>query len=382
MKLTTSILLLTVVLSSCSSAEKSKTIVWNNQTKLPANADGSSHLGLAGPVAGMMGDKLLIAGGANFPGKMPWDGGAKQYATETYIYQLENGVLTFLTQSELKEAIAYPGNCSVGQILYVAGGENESGAVKSVKKFSLKGNTLQEESLPDLPLALTNGSLVFASNKLYFVGGENQQLVSDKIYRLDLSAENMVWEEAFTLAHPVSNAVVVSDKKNKLYIAGGRMRNTDSLSTIYNQLFEVDLPSGSINKITDLPQPTAAGTGIWDDDGHILLFGGDHAETFHRVEALIAQINQTTDASWRNTLIEEKAVLQRQHPGFSSHTWSFNVVQKKWKKQDDIIGESPVTTTALRHQNSVIIPSGEIRAGVRTDQILVGHMKNKEHDEK
>src|SRR5690606_34718157 len=121
-----------------------------------------------------------------------------------------------------------------------------------------------------------------------------------------------------------------------------RMRNTDSLSTIYNQLFEVDLPSGSINKITDLPQPTAAGTGIWDDDGHILLFGGDHAETFHRVEALIAQINQTTDASWRNTLIEEKAVLQRQHPGFSSHTWSFNVVQKKWKKQDDIIGESPV----------------------------------------
>src|SRR5690606_37450717 len=158
---------------------------WNNQTKLPANDDGSSLLGLVGPVSGMMGDKLLLVGGVYLLGNMSRDGGAIPYATDTYIHQLEIGVINFLMQSELKKAIAYPGNCSVGQILYVAGGENESGAVKSVKKFSLKGNTLQEESLPDLPLALTNGSLVFASNKLYFVGGENQQLVSDKIYRLD-----------------------------------------------------------------------------------------------------------------------------------------------------------------------------------------------------
>jgi len=382
MKLKTSILLLTVVLSSCSSAEKSKTIVWNNQTKLPANADSSFHLGLAGPVAGMIGNKLLIAGGANFPGKMPWDGGAKHYATETYIYQVENGVLTFLTQSELKESVAYPGNCSVGQFLYVAGGENENGEVKSVKKFSLNGNTIQEEPLPDLPVALTNGSLVFASDNLYFVGGENQQQVSDKIYRLDLANLNGAWEEVLTLAYPVSNAVVVSDKKNKLYIAGGRMRNTDSLSTIYNQLFEVDLPSGSINKITDLPRPTAAGTGVWDDAGNILLFGGDHAETFHRVEALIAEISQTNDEVLKNKLNEEKAALQCQHPGFSPNTWSFNVHDKKWTKRDDIVGESPVTTTALWHQHSIIIPSGEIRAGVRTDQILIGHLQNKEQDEK
>ncbi len=372
MKLKTSILLLTVVLGSCSSDEKSKTIRWDNQTKLPTNVDGSAHLGLAGPLTGMIGGRLLIAGGANFPEKMPWDGGTKRYATKAYIYQLEDGVLTFLGESELKEAVAYPGNCSVGPALYVAGGENQNGAVRSGKKFHLEADTLHEEPLPDLPVALTNGSLVFASGKLYFVGGENQQLVSDKIYGLDLSAENGVWEEVLTLAHPVSNAVVVSDQKNKLYIAGGRMRNVDSLSTIYDQLFEVNLHTVSINKIAELPEPVAAGTGVWDDNGHILLFGGDHAETFHRVEALIARINQTTDDSLRNALIEEKAMLQREHPGFLPHTWSFNVKRKQWKKRDDIVGKSPVTTTALWYQQHIIIPSGEIRAGVRTDQILVG----------
>lgn len=375
MNLKTSILLLTTVLGAC--ATDQKTIRWDNQTKLPPNADGTPHLGLAGPITGMIDDRLLIAGGANFPGKMPWDGGAKHYATQAYIYQLEDGALTFLRESELKDTVAYPGNCSVGSALYVAGGENQNGALRAVKKFFLEGDILREEPLPDLPMALTNGGLVFASGNLYFVGGENQQLVSDKIYTLDLSAENGAWEEVLTLAQPVSNAVVVSNQKDRLYIAGGRMRNPDSLSTIYHQLFEVDLLSGTITQIADLPQPSAAGTGVLDDNGNMLLFGGDHAETFHEVESLIAQINQTTDEALKNILNEKKAVLQREHPGFTNNSWLFNLSNKQWEKRDDITGASPVTTTALWHQNIIIIPSGEIRAGVRTDQILIGKMTKK-----
>ena len=379
MNLTTSILLLTTVLGACATDQKS--IRWDNQTKLPPNADGSAHLGLAGPITGMLSDKLLIAGGANFPGKMPWDGGTKQYAAQAYIYQLEDGALTLLSESKLKDTVAYPGNCTVESTLYVAGGENQNGAVRSVKKLFLEGDILREESLPDLPMALTNGGLVFASGKLYFVGGENAKLVSDKIYMLDLTADAGVWEEIYTLPYRVSNAVVLSNQIDKLYIAGGRMRNADSLSTIYDQLLGVDLQTLAINKIANLPRHTAAGTGVLDDTGNILLFGGDHAETFHKVEALIAQINQTADEALKSRLTEEKAVLQREHPGFSHDTWSFNLASKQWEKRENIVGESPVTTTALWHQNSIIIPSGEIRAGVRTDQILVGHLK-KEHNEK
>lgn len=370
MNLKTSILLLTTVLGACTTDQKS--IRWDNQTKLPVNADGSAHLGLAGPVTGMLGNKLLVAGGANFPGKMPWDGGTKQYATQAYIYQLEDGARTLLGESELKDTVAYPGNCTVGSVLYIAGGENQNGAVRSVKKFFLEADILREEPLPDLPIALTNGGLLFASGNLYFVGGENQQLVSDKIYTLDLSTENGAWKEVLTLPQPVSNAVVVSDEKSKLYIAGGRMRHTNSLSTIYDQLLEIDLQTLAINNIASLPRPTAAGTGVLDDNGNILLFGGDHAETFHRVEALIAKINQTEDPAEKDSLNLEKANIQRTHPGFSPQSWSFDPIKKQWKKLDDIAGASPVTTTALLYHNTIIIPSGEVRAGVRTDQILTG----------
>ncbi|WP_197053543.1 hypothetical protein [Sphingobacterium sp. T2] len=41
-------------------------IDWKIVTTLPQEA-GTLHLGLAGPVAGILDDKLIIAGGANFP---------------------------------------------------------------------------------------------------------------------------------------------------------------------------------------------------------------------------------------------------------------------------------------------------------------------------
>lgn len=377
MNVQASIILLTAIFVSCSTDEKSKSIRWDAAATLPADSDDSTHIGVAGPVTGIIGDRLLIAGGANFPDKMPWDGGAKHYASQVFVYQINGDGLTFLNQQEFPETVAYSGNCSVGSAIYFAGGENEQGAVPDVKTFTMVQDTIVEEALPDLPLALTNGRLVSASDKLYFVGGENADLVSDKIYMLDLTADAGAWEEAYILPYPVSNAVVVSNQKDKLYIAGGRMRNPNGLSTIYDELLEVDLTSATTTKIANLPHASAAGTGVWDEDGNILLFGGDHAETFHQAEALIAKINQTTDAGEKDRLNLKKANIQRAHPGFSPQSWSFDPIKRQWTRMDDIIGASPVTTTALLHDNTIIIPSGEIRAGVRTNQILTGKLSIK-----
>lgn len=371
MNIKTSIFLFTAIVMSCTPDKKTTMVQWDVATKLPADSIGQPHLGLAGPVTGILGDTLLIAGGANFPDKMPWDGGAKHYASQVYLYQITASGLQFLQEQELKDAIAYPGSCTTQNAIYFAGGENTAGVQSSVKKLTLTAGRLTEETLPDLPVALTNGSLVFASDKLYYVGGENSEIVSDKIYKLDLSADT-AWEEAFTLSYPVTNAVVLSDQKKKIYIAGGRMRNPNSLSTIYNQLLEADLASGTVAKIADLPQAIAAGTGVLDGDGNMLLFGGDDGTTFHQVEALIAKINQTAAIAQKDSLNLEKANMQRAHPGFPMTCWSFDMNKKLWTQLNDISGASPVTTTALLYNDTVIIPSGEIRAGVRTDQILIG----------
>ena len=50
-----------------------KTAGWEKLPPLP------DREGFAGSFAGVSGDALLVAGGANFPGAKPWEGGAKAW---------------------------------------------------------------------------------------------------------------------------------------------------------------------------------------------------------------------------------------------------------------------------------------------------------------
>lgn len=359
-----------LLISACSSGHELR---WDSSFALPAGENGAAHRGLAGPVTGIIGDRLIVGGGANFPEEMPWEGGEKHYATEAYIYVIEEDGLELIRTQTLDGMASYPGNCSAEGVLFSAGGENGDGPVHSVLRISLENDSLVTEELPSLPVPLTNGGLAYVSGKLYFLGGENRERVSDKIYELDLAGEAKEWiEAAFRLPYPVSNAVVASDGGNKIYVAGGRMRNTNAVSTIYDGVYEVDLQERVVHRVATLPRASAAGTGLLDREGNLLLFGGDTGETFHRVENLLLQIARTEDAGLRKELEAIKAEVQGGHPGFSGVCRKYDFKKENWVELTPVSGESPVTTTALAYKDRVIIPSGEVRAGVRTAQILVG----------
>ena len=57
-------------------ASSSSLLEW---TQLPSIPDRE---GFAGPFAGVSGGALLVAGGANFPDKKPWEGGTKVWRTD------------------------------------------------------------------------------------------------------------------------------------------------------------------------------------------------------------------------------------------------------------------------------------------------------------
>ncbi|MGL5691803.1 MAG: hypothetical protein ACRDD8_13425, partial [Bacteroidales bacterium] len=52
-------------------------IIWNKSNTLPGSEVSKPHPGVAGAFSGFAGTSYVIAGGANFPGQMPWDGGEK-----------------------------------------------------------------------------------------------------------------------------------------------------------------------------------------------------------------------------------------------------------------------------------------------------------------
>src|SRR6188474_1845861 len=63
----------------------SSSITWRQITPLP------DPRGYAGMFAGVAGGKLIVAGGANFPDTMPWEGGKKVWYDTVFVLDRSDG---------------------------------------------------------------------------------------------------------------------------------------------------------------------------------------------------------------------------------------------------------------------------------------------------
>lgn len=106
-------------------------------------------------------------------------------------------------------------------------------------------------------------------------------------------------------------------------------------------------------------------------NGNILLFGGDRGTTFSKVENYISLINKAPTQLEKEELILKKNQVLLSHPGFSQDILLYNIQTQSTKIAGLIPYATPVTTNAFYWGKEIVIPSGEIKAGVRTPQILM-----------
>ena len=380
---TTFYVILLLMLTTTNLAAQPKSVdsmEWKIAGGLPAASGQSASLGVAGPVAGVHLPVLLVAGGANFPEGAPWLGGRKKYYSEGFVFTKNGtGELALLKKFSLPFALAYSASCSTRQGVVAAGGENEGGLRSDVLllQWDDASQTVVTKKLPPLPFAVTNASLAFYQDKLYFAGGERATDVSNELWMLDLADTAAGWQQRVSLPQPVSHAVMVvqsNGKEDCLYLLGGRKRKPGGVSDLYTSVFQFDLRKGVWSEKKSLPYALSAGTGVAAGEHSLLLFGGDRGETFHKTEALIAAIGKETDSVKKQQLSEEKVAVQSTHPGFCRQVLLYDTKRNKWSPYGCIPFAAPATTTAVKWDNAVYIPSGEIKAGVRTPEVLKGQL--------
>lgn len=358
-------------------------INWQIIDSLPA-----PNIGVAGAFSGVHNGTILVAGGANFPNGMPWEGGKKQYSNDIFVYtKNKNGTLKRHHQSfNLPEKVAYGASVSTPKGIVCMGGENEMGA--SNKAFLMQWDKEKQQVLiqylTNLPLPLTNASATIIGNTIYVVGGESDSKTTNSFLSLDVKDSTAAWKNLPNLPKPISHTVVAAHFKGKnkgIYVIGGRAKTPSGISDLYDSTYKFDLKQNiwiPLSKINDEQQntPLTAGTGIAIGTHYIALFGGDRGETFHQVETLLAAINTEHDEAKKQTLIQKKNQLLAAHPGFSKDVLLYDTQNDKWTKIGTIPFDSPVTTTAFKSGKRIFIPSGEIRAGVRTPHILAVDIQN------
>lgn len=341
---------------------------------------GVPSIGLAGQSAGLFGDFMIVAGGTNFPNKLPWEGGKKVYYDDVFLYTKNaKGVLTFSASHKLSMNLGYAATTATEKGLVIAGGENETGVLSKVMLLRVDSKGAYNAShLPDLPIPLTNGIAVANKSLVYFIGGETVSQVSDRVFVLDLNNIQNGWTSLPPIPQSISHGVGVffNGKKTKgIYILGGRAKKQNGISDLYstNHFFDIKTMQWSLK--APLPYGLSAGTGVLDPTGRVLLFGGDRGEVFSKVEAVVAQKNKETDALAIEALDKKRIALQSSHPGFSNKILSYSIEHDRWETIGILPFPTPVTTHAFFWNGFVMIPGGEVRAGVRTPDIFSLELK-------
>lgn len=349
-------------------------------------------MGVAGPVAGILQNHLVIAGGANFPAAMPWKGGAKSYHDSIFVYAQatqstgkskpnkaglpsENHLPLISLSQQLPEPIAYAAVCNTAEGMLYAGGENANGI--SSKTWLLQWSPNQQrveiKSYPDLPVALTNASSICINTEVYLMGGETALSTSAAIYRLDVENLAKGWVKLGDLPQPLSHMVLTAIKNESgtsLYVMGGRQKNPNGISSFSNKTFRYQIQNNAWETLADMPYAMSAGTGVWLNTDQILLFGGDKGIVFNQVEKLLVAIAAECDPEKKQALINQKNQLQESHPGFSKEILAYAAHTNRWQVVGNLKAETPVTTQALIWNADVYLPSGETKAGIRSPHIL------------
>jgi len=362
-------------------------IKWKPAAALPPSNGNSKSPGFAGTINGVSSNVFIVAGGANFPNGLPWEGGKKYYSNEIYVLQRESN--KFLWNKKVKcvlpEPVAYCGVTSTQKGIVYAGGENENGisAKAYIIKWDGKKMGIAIKPLPAMPLALTNISLTHIGFIVFAAGGDEKNNSSKKFFSLDLENENAGWKSLPDLPISVGNATLIAQNEGsekKIYLIGGRTKTASGISELHHTTFAFDINKNEWRKCADISDGKnisnlSAAAGIAIGKNYILMIGGDNGIIFHKIETYISQIAKTNSDEEKEKLTKEKNVLSIDPKGFYRGLLMYNTVNNKWI----IIGEYPypaqVTTTAVKWGNDIVVSNGEIKPGIRTPDVIIGRVK-------
>jgi N-acetylneuraminate epimerase len=314
---------------------------WERLTSLPDKE------GFAGAFAGVSNGALIVAGGANFPDKKPWEGGKKQWYDTVFVLEKPRG--EWKVAGKLPRPLGYGVSVTHGTGVVCVGGSDAERHFADAFRLEWRAGKLVTTKLPPLPTALANASGALVGDTLFIAGGLEKPDSTDSVkigWKLDLSAAEPKWAELPPCPGGGRMLAVAAGFDGAFWLAGGvdlvagpsGKAERRYLKDVYRYT-----PASGWKRVADLPAPLAAGPSPAPTDGSgFYVLGGD-------------------DGS-------QLAVASDKHRGFSKATLHHDAKADKWLD----VGELPaarVTVPCVRWNESWVVPSGEMRPGVRSPEV-------------
>ena len=369
---------------------------------LPALPDKE---GFAGAFAGIVSNKntekdyLVVAGGANFPKGRPWE---KEKNPEKVYYdlafKLEMGAEDASwekIEGPLGQPVGYGMSVALpkrGSTLFIGG--KEQAATDAVWEVTAdESGKLTFAPRLKYPLPIVEGVAGVVGETVIVVGGATNRegggfRTVQEAYMLDTSQgegewkwESLPWPEAGTDEMARGRVYAVSGVQGeKFYIFGGRdyadsedpapgrvhQEKLDVLADCY--VLSLKGVNPEWKSLRDLPRGMSAAPSAALPVGvsHLLMVGGVSAQYWRQ------QFEDRPDLNGAGDL----------HPGFERSVWAYDTITDTWVSAGELPQMAggvpvavPVTTPVVEWKKKFIVPSGEIKPGVRSPQILVAEVQ-------
>jgi N-acetylneuraminic acid mutarotase len=323
------------------SAENS--LAWKQLPSLP------DPLGVAAPFAGVSGDALIVAGGANFPGKMPWEGGTKVWHDTVWLLEQPNG--SWREIGKLRRPLGYGISVTHRDTIVCVGGSDAERHYPDAFRLTWKGGKLISDSLPPLPIALSGASGALVKDTVFVACGSEQpgeQSATNRVFALDLAAQTPAWRELPALPGKPRLLAIAGARDDAFFVFGGialEPNETGKIVRVYLRDAWSFREKDGWHRLADLPKPcVAAPSPAPFIGGRFLLLAGDDGS---RVGF------QPLD----------------KHPGFPRGILACDPALDRWTANASEVPAPRATVPCVEWNGMFVIPSGEQRPGVRSPEV-------------
>ena len=314
-------------------------------TELKPIPDAAYAKGVSAPFCGVVGDVLVVAGGANFPDKSLLEGGAKRVYADIWAYEAGDWVHAGV----LPDSTAYGATFAVDGALILAGGNVCGVTTDKVYELKLQDGKAELRALPPLPVPMEQGGWTREGDKLYLVGGVG----ATGVYACAIGAYE--WAKLADLPEPLVQPVAFASG-GKLYVWGGFNPETLEVSDK-----GIVLDGGAWSATAPIPDngTFVGATGATLPDGRLAVVGGVN-------RAIFARALHNTPEDRIPYLSKEPAEYQ-----FRQAVYVFDPVTETWASP----GSVPACAlagpgVAAFGANALYVAGGELKPGVRSPKIF------------
>ena len=333
---------------------------WNKIGVVAPQEGYEKNIGTAGLLKGVIDNKLIFGGGANFPGGLPVDGGTKVTHKDIYLYEIKDNEHVLLDQIQYDYPLAYGPSANYKDKIYYIANKDESSS--DILELTIKNNKININVIGTLPLTVENTVAEVYNNKLYFGIGSINGKNTKELYSYDLETKTFEVETEFP--GELRSQALSYVYNDSLIVYGGGAAET--YSDGYKYVFKEKTWTKLADVIVDNYEYSLLGADWCKlNEDELLVIGGFDKDVWKDAVFKLSTLTGEEHTKYRD------AYFRRPVEDFkwNKHELVYNLNNNTWTKLDEINFEAPCGHALLSTDAHIYSIMGEIKPAVRSPYI-------------